>query len=78
MEKTFENYIKKHGFQERAIECKCPHCVTVADFARDHQQGEYILICPDKTILLIDGAYIGTEDDKDEIVIYYYERTENV
>ena len=74
MEKTFERYLKENGFKQKAIECICPHCITVADFARNHQQGEFILICSDKTILFIDGFFFGTEDSRDEIVLYYYEK----
>ena len=74
MEKTFERYLKQNGFKEKAIECICPHCVTVSDFARDHQQGEFILICPGRSILFIDGVYLGTKDSSEEIVLYYYEK----
>ena len=69
----FETYLKDRGFQEKAIDCVCPHCVTVAEFATTHPEGKYILISQDRAILVIDGCYVDVLNSGDEIVIYYYE-----
>lgn len=69
----FETYLKDRGFQEKAIDCVCPHCVTVAEFATTHPKGKYILISQDRAILVIDGCYVDVLNSGDEIVIYYYE-----
>ena len=70
---SFENYLKEKGFKEKAIECICPHCVTVADFATLHPKGKYILMCQHTAILVIDGCYVDINDNGNEIVLYYYE-----
>lgn len=68
-----ERYLKENGFKERAVDCVCPHCVTVAEFATTHPTGRYILICQDTAILLIDGCYVDFNNSGEEIVLYYYE-----
>lgn len=72
----FETYLKQNGYSQQAIECVCPHCVTVADFAITHKKGKYILICQDTVILVVDGCYIDFNNNGDEIVLYYYEKEE--
>ena len=68
-----EKYLKENGFQEKAIDCICPHCVTVAQFATTHPKGRYILMCQNTAILLIDGCYVDFNESGEEIVLYYYE-----
>ena len=70
---VFESYLKANGFKERAIECSCPHCVTVSEFIRTHPKGRYILICCGRTIPISDGICFDSDNDLDEIVLYYYE-----
>ena len=69
----FENYLKENGFREKAIECCCPHCVTVSDFICSHKTGAYILICQDRIVPVLDGVYFEAEESGEEIVLYYYE-----
>lgn len=71
-----EKYLKENGYKEKAIECICPHCVTVADFAITHPIGRYILICQDRAILVIDSCFIDFNNSGEEIVLYYYEGEE--
>ena len=68
-----ETELKENGYTEKAIDCVCPHCVTVAEFASVHKTGKYILICQDREILVDNGLYSDTDNAGDEIVLYYYE-----
>ena len=70
---AFEEYLKSNGFHEKAIECVCPHCVTVAEFLRTHPRGRYILMCQDRIVPVAEGACFDSINSLDEIVIYYYE-----
>ena len=71
---ALEAYLKENGCFPQAVECVCPHCVTVADFAITHKKGRYILICQNTAILVIDGCYVDLNDSSEEIVLYYYEK----
>lgn len=33
-------YLRRHGFRRLALPDDCPDCYTVADFCRDHPQGD--------------------------------------
>ena len=70
---AFETYLKKNGYKVKAVECECPHCVTVSEFATTHPKGRYILMCHDTAILLIDGCFVDFNNSAEEIVLYYYE-----
>lgn len=70
---TFETYLKNKGFQEKAVECVCPHCVTVAEFALTHQKGRFVLICQDRAVMVADGKYADINDCGTEIVLYYFQ-----
>lgn len=69
----FEDYLKENNFVEKAVDCVCPHCVTVSQFISSHGTGKYILVCQEKNVAVVDGVYFQTEDIGDEIVLYYYE-----
>ena len=73
---VLEKYLKDNGFKERAIECVCPHCVTVAEFVMFHPKGRYVLICADKSVFVVDGYYVDTDDSCNDVVIYYFEGDE--
>ena len=70
---AFETYLKNNGFKEKAVECVCPHCVTVSMFVRDHPKGKYVLMCQDRSVFVSDGCYVDFKNSGEEIVLYYYE-----
>lgn len=69
----FETYLKNNGFKERAIECECPHCITVGEFMARHPIGRFILICQDRAVPVSDGVCFDAKDSLEEVVIYYFE-----
>ena len=75
---VFEKYLKEKGFKEKAVECVCPHCVTVSDFAREHPKGRFVLMCNGQAIVVINGCYFDANDSGNEIVLYYYEGEDDV
>ena len=70
---SFEEYLRINGFHERAINCECPHCVTVADFLKTHPYGNFILICQNMVIPVSAGECFDSLKSLDEIVLYYFE-----
>lgn len=67
-------YLRKYGFEEKAISAICPNCVTVAEFARENPKGRFVLATANHVVTVIDGNYYDTWDSGDEIVIYYYKK----
>lgn len=67
-------YLRKFGFEEKAIENICPACTTVKQFTENHPKGRYVLATQNHVIAAIDGDYYDTWDSGEEIVIYFYKK----
>lgn len=70
-------YLRRNGYRRHLIddECQeCPDTYTVAEFARDHPQGTYILALSGHVVTVIDGDWYDTWDSGNEIPIYYWIR----
>lgn len=62
------------GFEWIKIANQCPHCYTVADFARDHPCGEYVLGPFQHAVAVIEGDWIDSFDSGDTVPTYYFRR----
>ena len=67
-------YLKKYGFEEHMISSVCPNCVTVAEFAKDHPKGRFVLVTQNHVVCVIDGDYFDTWDSGNEVVLYFYSK----
>lgn len=68
-------YLKSKGFKRFLVDdCDCD-CYTVADFARNHPDGTYILAISGHVVAVKDGDYYDSWDSGNEIPIYYWEET---
>lgn len=65
-------FLKKNGFEEYMLPSICPQCTTIAQFAKDHKKGKYVLACQNHVVCVMDGNYYDTWDSGEEIVLYYY------
>lgn len=70
---VWDSYLRKIGFKRYILPNTCPFCYTVADFARDHTEGTYILGTGTHAVTVTDGGkYFDAWDSGREIPIYYY------
>ncbi len=68
-------YLRSLGFKRYLIENED---VTVADFAREHPEGIYILAIEGHVVCVRDGCYWDSWDSGEEIPIYYWTRGEEI
>ena len=66
--------LRERGFQREAIKNTCPDCYTVADFAKDHPRGTYVLKTDQHVTTVIDGDIYDSWNTSDEAVQYYWTR----
>ena len=66
--------LRQRGFYREAIPDTCPDCYTVADFAKDHPEGTYVLGTGGHVVTLKDGDWYDSWDSKDEIPQYVWYR----
>lgn len=69
-------YLKRKGFKRCIIPNTCPECYTVADFAREHPYGIYILALASHVVCVCDGDWYDSWDSGEELPIYYWHKEE--
>ena len=67
-------YLRDKGFVRDIVPNECPECYSVADFAREHPQGTYILALTGHVVCVKDGDWYDSWDSGDKIPMYYWER----
>ena len=67
-------YLRYNGFVRDVVPNECPECYSVADFAREHPQGTYILALTGHVVCVKDGDWYDSWDSGDKIPMYYWER----
>lgn len=68
-------YLRDHGFSRHLTpEDYQDGVYTVEDFARDHQQGTYILAIDGHVVAVIDGKIVDSWDSREEVPVYYWSK----
>ena len=66
--------LRERGFRREAIKNTCPDCYNVAEFAKDHPRGTYVLKTDQHVTTVIDGDIYDSWNTSDEAVQYYWTR----
>lgn len=61
-------FLKRKGYKQYLISDD----ITVADFARQHSRGAYLLGSGTHVVTVVNGDYCDTWDSGDEMPIYYF------
>lgn len=69
--------LRQHDFYRHAVPNECPDCYTMADFARDHPQGVYVVGTGNHVATIKDGVIYDSWDSSREIPVYYWSRKED-
>lgn len=73
---VWDRYLRKLGFMKYVIPNTCPDCYTIADFAKDHPDGKYLL-CTGNHVVCVDGGnYYDTYDSGYKSPQYFYTNLE--
>lgn len=67
-------YLRRCGWNRSAIPNSCPDCYTVAQFAKDHSDGTYILAMATHVVCVENGDWLDTWDSGDEVPLYYWQK----
>ena len=69
---VWDAYLRKRGFERRAIPNNCPNCYTVNEFALDHPYGTYILGTGTHAVTVKNGNVYDAWNSLGEVPICYY------
>jgi len=67
-------YLRENGFLRRILPDDCPDCYTVAQFAKDHPRGTYILALSGHVVCVQNGHWHDSWDSGMGVPLYYWER----
>ena len=67
------DYLRKWGYTRHVIPNTCPKCYTVKDFAKDHQEGRFVLATGTHAVASVDGNYIDSWDSGNEVPVYFWQ-----
>ena len=64
--------LRQNGFYREVIPNTCPDCYTVADFAKDHPEGTFVLGTGTHVVTVCSGDIYDAWDSSGEYPIYYW------
>ena len=67
-------YLRQRGFIRNVIPNTCPDCYTVAEFAKDHPQGVYVLALSGHVVCVEDGTIFDTWNSENEVPLYCWSK----
>lgn len=70
-------HLRKAGFEQEIVPSICPNCITVENFAEQHDVGRYVLACQNHVVTVVDGDYYDSWDSGNEIVLYFWSYKED-
>ena len=70
--RVWSAYLQEHGYKRHTLPDTCPDCYTVADFAKDHHFGRFLLATGTHVVSIENGDHYDTWDSGNESPLYYY------
>lgn len=69
--------LRQNGFYREAVPNTCPDCYTVAEFAREHPRGIYVLALGGHVVTVENGDWYDTWDSGGQVPMYYWYRKDD-
>lgn len=73
---VISSVLRQNGFNRAIIPNTCPDCYRIADFAREHPHGDYVVGTGTHVVAVIDGNIIDTFNSMDLVPLWYWYRKE--
>lgn len=70
-------YLKDKGFSRHVVPHDMEDIYTVADFAKDHPKGTYVLGIDGHVVCVKDGSILDSWDSSEEIPVYFWGKANN-
>lgn len=69
---VWASYLRSKGFARHSLPDTCPDCYTIADFARDHKNGVYVVATGFHAVCVKNGNILDNWDCSQETAAYYF------
>ena len=64
--------LRQNGFVREIVPNSCPDCYTLADFARDHPRGTFVVALPNHVATVQSGNIFDSWDSSSLVPLYYW------
>lgn len=71
---VWDAYLRDHGYKRYICPNTCPFCYSIADFAREHPEGTYIVGTGRHAVAIVGGNVFDSWDSSGQTPIYYYKK----
>ena len=68
------SYLASKGWSYHRLQDSCPFCYTIDDFAREHNNGTYIVATGSHVVCVKDGSYLDAWDSGEKTCLFYFEK----
>ena len=74
--RIWSRWLIDHGYKRHGLPDTGPVCYSIADFARDHKHGTFIVGTGTHVVCIVDGVIYDSWDSSAEIAVFYYDKPE--
>ena len=71
---VWNSYLASKGWGYHRLQDSCPFCYTIDDFAREHNNGTYIVATGSHVVCVKDGSYLDTWDSGEKVPLFYFNK----
>lgn len=71
---VWSSYLASKGWSYHRLQDSCPFCYTIDDFAREHNNGTYIVATGSHTVCVKDGSYLDAWDSGEKTPLFYFSK----
>ena len=69
---TWMKYLTDTGWQFHRLQDTCPFYYTIADFAKDHSRGTYIVGTGTHVVCVKNGDWLDAWDSADKVPMFFF------
>ena len=71
---VWSSYLASKGWSYHRLQDSCPFCYTIDDFAREHNNGTYIVATGSHVVCVKDGSYLDAWDSGEKVPLFYFSK----
>lgn len=67
-------YLTDSGWRFHRLQDTCPFCYTIADFAKGHSRGTYIVGTGTHVVCVKNGDWLDAWDSSDKVPMFFFDK----
>ena len=67
-------YLTDHGWKYHRLQDTCPFCYTIADFAKEHDKGVFIVGTGTHVVCVKEGDWMDTWNSEEKTPLFFFSK----